>query len=159
MHLWGNYRYHFICQGKKITLGTACNYNSSPPAVQLQAKYLVIKQPETMRLGLYLAPCHSPPTPTSSQLVCRNKGPVSPTPRKASSRYLYMKIGPLVSTEIPTFFPRPRVTEPPGKLPACIHLGHWGLGHWGVGESCPCAHAQRSADHVFLYHSPPVPLR
>ena len=60
VHLWGNYRYHFICQGKKIALGTACNYSSSLPAEQLQAKYLVIRELETMGLGLYLAPCHSP---------------------------------------------------------------------------------------------------
>lgn len=86
--------------GEKITLGTACNYSSSPPAVRLQAKYLVIRELETMRLGLYLVPGHSP---TSSQPACCNKGPVSPTPRKASSRSSCVKTGLRPSTEIPTF--------------------------------------------------------
>lgn len=110
--------------GEKITLGTACNYSSSPPAVQLQAKYLVIREPETMRLGLYLAPCHSP---TSSQPVCCNKGPVSPTPRIASSRSFHVKTGPQPATGMPPVLcPRSQAEHLwatwQAPLPPCVHL-------------------------------------
>lgn len=112
--------------GEKITLGTACNYSSSPPTVQLRAKYLVIRESKTMQLGFYLAPCHSL---HPSQLVYRHKGSVSPTPGEASFRSFQMKTGSLPCTEIPTFLlpgceslPRLRVTRSGGKLPACLSL-------------------------------------